>query len=341
MAILDSRYKLDYINIFLLFFSCALAFLVPFEMFLIAYGVLGPLHYLTEISWLHDKNYYSKDRRDVILLVVISFLMTFLFVMQKHYPYWLATYIKPEYQVAGSLTYIAFGSALFMAFIRKPFIKLIGIALLILTVSLSHHIISFFTVFLPTLVHVYVFTTLFMLYGALKIKSKPGYLSVLVHIVCPFLLYLLFPASNISSSNGIDMYTKSDFAGLNQYIYFNYFHEATEGAFTQDNFMSMVFNSQAGIAIMRFIAYAYTYHYLNWFTKTEVIKWHKMPKQRAFFIAICWLVSVGLYAYSYSIGFQWLFLLSFMHVLLEFPLNYISFVGIFSELGFKRLITAK
>lgn len=341
MALFNPKFKLDYINIGLLLLSCCLAFLVPFEMFLFAYGVLGPLHYLTEISWLHDKNYYSKDRRDVILLVVISFIMTFLFVMQKHNPEWLQHYIKPEYQLSGNLTYIAFGSALFMAFIRKPVIKLIGIAILVLAVGLAQHIITFFTVFLPTLVHVYLFTTLFMLYGALKMRSGPGYLSVLIHILCPFLLFYLLPSLNVSSAQGIDMYTKSDFAGLNQYIYYNHFHEQAQGAFTQDNFMAMVFNSKAGIAIMRFIAYAYTYHYLNWFTKTEVIKWHKMPKQRAIFIGICWLVSVGLYAYNYSIGFQWLFLLSFMHVLLEFPLNYISFVGIFSELGLKKLLPVK
>ena len=33
----------------------------------------------------------------------------------------------------------------------------------------------------------------------------------------------------------------------------------------------------------------------------------------------------------------WLLLLSFIHVMLEFPLNYISFVGIFKELGKKEV----
>ena len=68
--------RIDYINIGLLVFSCLLAFVIPFELFLFAYAVMGPLHYLTEISWLHDKNYYSTDRRDVILLVVVSLLLT-------------------------------------------------------------------------------------------------------------------------------------------------------------------------------------------------------------------------------------------------------------------------
>lgn len=344
MSVLSSKFRLDYINIGLILFSCFLAFLIPFEMFLFAYGVLGPLHYLTEISWLHDKNYYAKDKRDVIVLVIISFFLTIMFIAGRHFPDLLSEYISKDQQyfLNSHLTFIAFGSALLMAFIRKPIIKIVGILILILMVGVTERFISFFAVFLPTLVHVYLFTSLFMLYGALKQRSIPGYASVAIHVICPFLLFALFPSYNTSSVDGIDMYIKSEFSNLNQYIYGNYFHDASSTAsMTRDNFTSMVFNSSMGIAIMRFIAYAYTYHYLNWFTKTEVIKWHKMPKSRFIFIGICWIVSVTLYSINYSLGFQWLFLLSFMHVLLEFPLNYISFVGIFSELGFKKLLTAK
>jgi hypothetical protein len=38
-----------------------------------------------------------------------------------------------------------------------------------------------------------------------------------------------------------------------------------------------------------------------------------------------------LYIYKYEVGLKWLFLLSFLHVLLEFPLNYRSFIGIGQE----------
>src|ERR1043165_8502495 len=40
-------------------FSCVAAFVLPFELFLFSYAVLGPLHYLTEISWLHDRKYFG------------------------------------------------------------------------------------------------------------------------------------------------------------------------------------------------------------------------------------------------------------------------------------------
>jgi hypothetical protein len=32
----------------------------PFHVFLAAYAILGPLHYLTEISWLHDRGYFTR-----------------------------------------------------------------------------------------------------------------------------------------------------------------------------------------------------------------------------------------------------------------------------------------
>jgi hypothetical protein len=98
-----------------------------------------------------------------------------------------------------------------------------------------------------------------------------------------------------------------------------------------------IFHSSLGIAIMRFIAFAYTYHYLNWFSKTKVIRWHDIPKSRSIFIVVLWAISITLYAVDYSLGFKWLFLLSFMHVMVEFPLNYISFVGIFKELTGKGM----
>jgi len=36
--------------------------------------------------------------------------------------------------------------------------------------------------------------------------------------------------------------------------------------------------------------------------------------------------------YDYRLGLQWLFFLSFTHVVLEFPLNHLTFVGIGREI---------
>ena len=82
---------------------------------------------------------------------------------------------------------------------------------------------------------------------------------------------------------------------------------------------------------MRFIAFAYLYHYLNWFSKTEVIRWHQVPKLRFAAVILLWVVASVFYTYDYSLGLSLLFFLSFSHVLLEFPLNIISIVGIGKE----------
>jgi hypothetical protein len=81
-----------------------------------------------------------------------------------------------------------------------------------------------------------------------------------------------------------------------------------------------------------FFAYAYTYHYLNWFSKTKIINWHKVPKKYLIASVGIWILAVALYFYNYKIGLMALFFLSVLHVFLEFPLNHLTFIGIFKEL---------
>jgi len=83
---------------------------------------------------------------------------------------------------------------------------------------------------------------------------------------------------------------------------------------------------------MRFIAFAYTYHYFNWFSKTSIIKWHEAGAVRLTAVAVLWLAAVGVYAYDYVIGVRVLFCLSLLHVYLEFPLNHVSILGTYREL---------
>jgi hypothetical protein len=58
-----------------------------------------------------------------------------------------------------------------------------------------------------------------------------------------------------------------------------------------------------------------------------------VPKKRFIAVIILWVISLALYGYSYAIGLQWLFFLSFSHVLLEFPLNFVSIAGVGKELA--------
>src|SRR5438046_3016717 len=51
--------RLNWFNAALMIVACVAAVVAPFHVFLLAYAVLGPLHYLTEITWLHDRQYFA------------------------------------------------------------------------------------------------------------------------------------------------------------------------------------------------------------------------------------------------------------------------------------------
>lgn len=324
--------KINYLNIGLMLLSCGIAFYLPFDLFLFAYAVLGPAHYLTEISWLHERNYFTKGKRDFILLgllAVVIFLCGYVFRYMKFFQtknMW--------YSLSNTVIYLAFLSALVLALIKEIFPRVIGITLVCISALLARNYTTFFSVFLPTLIHVYVFTGLFILYGALKSRSMSGYISFVVFLLCP-VLFVFVDSQNFMLS-GYAHKTYEYFKAVNLEVYDRFFRK-------QDNLVldqgTIIYQSSVGVKIMRFIAFAYTYHYLNWFSKTTVIKWHKISRVRLGVIALLWIVSIALYRYDYKVGFDWLFLLSFLHVFLEFPLNHTSFIGIFKET--KNIIAGK
>jgi hypothetical protein len=327
---LTATERVDVVNIGLMILSCCVAFLVPFELFLFSYAVLGPLHYLTEISWLHDHQYYTKGRRDALILLGIGALMTL-----DHFNRMYGMELGLPEDTFISLAYVAFLGSLVLAFVKHPFYRIAGLVLVALTFGMSQHFKLFFAIFLPTLVHVYVFTGLFMLYGALKSKSRTGLLAVGILMLCPVALFVLFPDAN---PVGVTAYGQEAYVGGKKAMGFIGMHVITLHEFfgypdpnteqTPGYWMHAVFGTRGSILLARFIAFAYTYHYLNWFSKTRVIQWHKVPKARFAVVIAIWIISVVLYIYDYAVGLQWLFFLSFLHVLLEFPLNHTSMIGI-------------
>src|SRR6202166_5375403 len=52
----------DAIHMGLMFAALGITYLVPFELLLLSYVILGPAHYFTEISWLHDRKYFLPHR---------------------------------------------------------------------------------------------------------------------------------------------------------------------------------------------------------------------------------------------------------------------------------------
>jgi hypothetical protein len=78
----------------------------------------------------------------------------------------------------------------------------------------------------------------------------------------------------------------------------------------------------AAAGVLRFLAFIYLFHYLNWFAKTELLEWHKVSRQSWVWIATLYGVSVGCYLWNFAAGFYLVNFLSMLHVFLEFPLNW-------------------
>jgi hypothetical protein len=319
----------NYLNIALMIVSCLLAFRFPFELFLISYAVLGPLHYLTEISWLHERKYFTEGRPGkksrgphqgwLILVVVtmIALIVGFIAVEGS------GSGVSPKWEI--TLFYLVFVTALMVAVLRNAkarlIVALIALGLLI-PLSLSrYYVIGAF--FLVTIIHVLIFTATFVLYGALKGRSLSGILSLAVFLLCAVSFLVYAPAGH-AAGNYVQQSYRS-FSGLNLELLKLFGLGSGSDA-------SAVYQSQGGLMIMRLIAFAYTYHYLNWFSKTSIIKWHEIPKSRTAAIVVVWLGSLAIYAYNYDTGMAVLYFMSILHVMLEFPLNHLTFAGIGREL---------
>jgi hypothetical protein len=80
-------------------------------------------------------------------------------------------------------------------------------------------------------------------------------------------------------------------------------------------------NLQLDTRLTSLLAFVYTYHYLNWFIKAEIIHWNKMTRGRLALVMSASGLSTALYFYDYALGFTILLAFSLAHVILEFPLN--------------------
>ncbi len=329
--------QLNYLNIGLMLVAAVASFVRPFEVFLFAYALLGPLHYLTEISWLHDRKYFTRGRNDYLVLVACAAVTT-LIDMQivPGVPAWLRV----------AITYLAFGGALVFVLVSDLkrrlicFAGLVATSAVIIQIDFFH---SLFSVLLPTIVHVFVFTGLFILVGALRGRSVSGISSLAVFCFCALSFFVLGPSSGVDQVGENVQKTYLVFAQLNYSLMTPFSqHDVTVPANTLEYVKyinTLLYHSPTALAIMGLIAFAYTYHYLNWFSKTSIIQWHNIPRSRLIAVIVIWLASIGSYAYDYRFGLRWLFFLSFTHVLLEFPLNHLSIINIGKE--FKAIFSSR
>ncbi len=321
---------INLVNIGLMLASLVIALCAPFELLLFSWVALGPLHYLTEISWLHDRKYFSQRATDPFVLLAISAALVLgtSSVVGKYA-------LDPLLRWNPELTFLALGLAAIFAFVRSigwRAVLAVPVCLVAWAIHGSLTSIFVFSLYVPTLVHVFLFTGCFLLVGARKNPAPFGLTAFCVFVLCgiatvlssrlplPFAPSVLAKAhyhfDSIVAIVSHHLGLADPPAGMERHPWFPF------------SSREAIFTSGAAIATARFVAFAYTYHYLNWFSKTSIIRWHAIPRGRGVAIVLLWIGAILLYVVDFEVGLAVLFFLSLAHVLLEFPLNHKTFAAL-------------
>jgi hypothetical protein len=284
----------DVLHLALLLAALALAYVLPFELLLLSYIVLGPAHYFTEISWLHDRRYFMPHRALAAVLALAAF--GGMFIAQ---PYWSGVLLW------GCLLASTI-AALSLSPQRSIMLGTIALAITLL-MGLGGAPFVLIAVLLPTFIHVSIFTLVFMTLGAVKARSGGQLVIVSMYLIAIAAILIVPPSLRT---------LVPEFRRLGEY-YFGPIAPSLGSLFG-------IADLQFGGRITGLLSFVYTFHYLNWFIKADVIRWSHMPRARLIAVAALSVASTGLCFYDYGLGITVLLLVSLTHVLLEFPLDTIA-----------------
>jgi vacuolar-type H+-ATPase subunit I/STV1 len=281
----------DLVHLGLMLAAFAVAYLVPFELLLLAYVVLGPAHYITEISWLHDRSYFLPHRGIAVALAFLAAILVFV-------------------TNASWFGFVVWTALVACVMLATGTTALEGLLIFMIAVALTAWMLStgsplgVIGALVPTLVHVSLFTLVFMTLGAIRSASRAQALLIVVYLVAIAMILLVPPAAEVRIES---------FAKATQ----DYFSDVGPA-------LSRLFHApglKLDARLTGLLAFIYTYHYLNWFIKVDIIRWADVPKLRLGLMIAASAFSTALYFYSFTYGFIFLLALSLAHVLLEFPLN--------------------
>jgi hypothetical protein len=311
----------NWLNVGLMIASCAAAIAAPFHVFLFAYAVLGPLHYLTEISWLHDRNYFTRRtlaRQWWLALVLLSILVLALAYASNDPSLHRVTTVIGTTLIC--LVFAGAAAAIYASDWRKGLGLLIILAMGLLFFSgfQTYAWAVLAVTLLTTIVHVFIFTGTFILLGALKSRSRVAVLSLLVFVSCAILTATVTAPFAAPTARVRQLYLSFELLNRALLLMFG----RSQGVY-----------ESVGVGVMRLIAFAYLYHYLNWFSKTSIIKWHEVTRSRAGAIFGFWLAGGAIYLYDYRLGLGVFYVMSMLHVFLEFPLDHQTLVDIGNALS--------
>src|SRR5271170_426339 len=162
---------IDTVHLGLMLAALAITYVVPFELLLLSYVVLGPAHYFTEISWLHDRKYFLPDPSRIIPLGLVIVAVSAVLIDNASW----------------------FGFVIWMAFVACVLLTattaaqsavLTAIALVLTAImATSGSSLAVLGILLPTLIHVSLFTLVFMILGAYRSGSKMQALLIVVYLL--------------------------------------------------------------------------------------------------------------------------------------------------------------
>lgn len=315
------------INAVLIIISAVIAYWFPFELFLFSYGVLGPAHYFTEIHWLHKKDYFlTKTDKPIFLWVMVGIMVLFTWYNLSFVTAFdgkLFSDFFRNYSRGLILSTVAFTALLLWPKLTSEKRTLyIAVTVIVLMVVQTWALFGTIALMLPTLIHVSLFTWLFMVQGVIKNPTWHNYAVAGIYVFIGIILLTIPP-----TATGISQFFQSSWAESRM----ESINTTAQTLFGINKQSADVF-SNLGFRIQGFIAFAYTYHYLNWFSKVDIIRWNNdlKTKQIALIIVLS-VASISLYLYSYSIGVLVLLAVSLLHVLLELPLNILSIKQVFGR----------
>lgn len=294
--------RVNWVNSALVVLTFGLALAFPFQLFFFSYAFLGPAHYLTQISWLHDKRYFSQWKCLAWALVLCA---------------GMAVLMKGP--LAVLLMGAALALALFFTLSKNPAREWPVLVLLLFTAFMCVGLPNaalFVAVLLPTIAHVFLFTGSFLLLGAMKSRTPSALVTLLLFFGLGVSFFFI-PHEMLAARFDNAAFPMHDFDPIAVAV-------------------SRMFGGGGDVAalsnIFAFFSFAYTYHYLNWFSKVEIIRWHAIPRARVALIMALYLLSIGIYLYDYGLGFKLLAMLSVAHVVLEYPLNIRTFGTIYTDI---------
>jgi hypothetical protein len=297
------KHATDAIHLGLMLAALGLTYLVPFELLLLSYVVLGPAHYFTEISWLHDRKYFLPHRSVPIVLAIVAVIAAivdnaswFGLVM------WLAFAVCAL--LAAATTALQATALAMLAIWLTAVMAMNGLSLAVLGILL------------PTLIHVSLFTLVFMVLGAIRSGSRMQAMLVLLYLAAIVLLLTAPP----SASTQIPAFAKVG-------------HEYFGNVAPALGRLLGIADLKLDTGLTGLLAFVYSYHYLNWFIKAEVIRWTDISRARLALIVAASAASTALYFYDYTFGFTVLLALSLVHVVLEFPLNSLALRQLGTAIG--------